>query len=56
MLRLSGWRIPPHMVAGPAVIYGEVLFAEAMAGQLGLALLDAAEDWLPGLPTRVPAS
>lgn len=52
VLRLSGWRIPPDMVAGPAVIYGEVLFAEAVAGQLGLALLDVAEDWLPGLPPR----
>ncbi|MFD3746392.1 ATP-grasp domain-containing protein [Nocardia sp. NPDC058633] len=52
MLRLSGWRIPPDTVAGPAVIYGEVLFAEAVAGQLGLALLDVPEDWLPGLPPR----
>ncbi|WP_131817237.1 ATP-grasp domain-containing protein [Nocardia salmonicida] len=52
VLRLSGWRIPPDTVAGPAAIYGEVLFAEAVAGQLGLALLDVPEAWLPGLPPR----
>ncbi len=52
VVRLSGWRIPPDMVAEPAVIYGEVLFAEAVAGQLGLALLDIPEDWLPGLPPQ----
>lgn len=50
--RPTGWRIPPDMVTGPAAIYGEVLFAEAVAGQLGLALLDVPEDWLPGLPPQ----
>ncbi|WP_302874808.1 ATP-grasp domain-containing protein [Nocardia mangyaensis] len=52
VLRLSGWRLPPDIVAGQATIYGEILFAEALAGQLGLALLDVPADWLPGLPPQ----
>lgn len=51
-LRLSGWRIPEDAVQGPVAIYGETLFAEAVAGQLSLALLDVPEEWLPGLAER----
>lgn len=34
----------------PAAVYGEPLYGEAIAAQLELALLDAPQDWLPGLP------
>lgn len=50
--RLGGWRVPDEPPAGPAdvVVYGEPLFAEVIAAQVGVALLDAPADWLPGLP------
>jgi hypothetical protein len=52
--RLTGWRVPEDLLATPAehLIYGEPLFAEAVCDQLGLALLEASLDWLPGLPAE----
>ena len=49
--RLSGWRVPEHLRAAPQpVLYGEALFGPALAEQLGLQLLNPAEDWLVRLP------
>lgn len=50
VLRLAGWRVDEDDVSDPVAFYGEPLFAEVIAAQLGVALLDAPEDWLPGLP------
>ncbi|HEY1048810.1 MAG TPA: ATP-grasp domain-containing protein [Prosthecobacter sp.] len=52
MHRLQGWRVPDSLLAygGDVVLYGEPLMAEAVADQMGLALLEPEIDWL----TRVP--
>ncbi|MGV9677346.1 ATP-grasp domain-containing protein [Nocardia sp. NPDC003482] len=50
VLRLTSWRIPEDEPTAPTALYGEPLFAEMIAAQLNLALLDAPEDWLPNLP------
>ncbi|MDB6136807.1 MAG: hypothetical protein JWM59_5050 [Verrucomicrobiales bacterium] len=46
--RVQGWRVPDHLVSveRPVVIYGEPLFAEAVADQMGLVLLEPSIDWL----------
>jgi hypothetical protein len=50
--RLQGWRVPESLsLSGRDVaIYGEPLFAEAVADQLGLVLLEPPIDWLIGVP------
>ncbi|MFR9752464.1 ATP-grasp domain-containing protein [Nocardia sp. 004] len=52
VLRLPNWRAPEDKAPEVTAVYGEPLFAKVVAGQLGLALLDAPDDWLPGLPER----
>lgn len=51
--RLNGWRVPESLSgrASELVIYGEPLFAEAVADQLSLALLEPSVDWLTMLPS-----
>lgn len=53
-LRLPGWRLADEHGAALAesdvAVYGEPLFAAAIAEQLGRALLEPPLDWLPGLP------
>jgi hypothetical protein len=50
-LRLQGWRVAPHQhPPGPALVYGEPLFAATVADQLQLALLEPPLDWLANLP------
>jgi ATP-grasp domain, R2K clade family 2 len=51
-LRLDSWRIPPGLNERDVVLYGEPLFADVVAGALGVALLQAPFDWLPNLPER----
>ncbi|MBB5038969.1 ATP-grasp domain-containing protein [Prosthecobacter dejongeii] len=50
--RIQGWRVPEELVGTdrPIVIYGEPLFAEAVADQLGLVILEPAIDWLTSVP------
>jgi hypothetical protein len=49
--RLQGWRVPDHLrTAARPVLYLEALMAPRIAAELGLTLLDPAEDWLPRLP------
>ena len=43
--RLSSWRVPDHFAPDEPVIYGEPLFAEAIAEQLGLALVQPADSF-----------
>ncbi|HTE52146.1 MAG TPA: ATP-grasp domain-containing protein [Kofleriaceae bacterium] len=47
--RPAGWRAPAG-ITGEIAIYGEPLFAAAMADQLGLCLLEPTFDWLTCLP------
>jgi hypothetical protein len=49
-LRLDSWRIPAGLNGRDVVLYGEPLFADVVAPSLGIALLQAPFDWLPGLP------
>ncbi|MEV0687621.1 ATP-grasp domain-containing protein [Nocardia sp. NPDC050378] len=48
VVRLTNWRVPEDTVA--TAIYGETMFAEVIAAQLSITLLDAPDDWLPNLP------
>ncbi|KPF67147.1 hypothetical protein IP84_13360 [beta proteobacterium AAP99] len=49
--RLTSWRIPDHLKAvEDPVIYGEALFAPALAEQVGRVLNNPPEDWLVTLP------
>lgn len=50
--RIQGWRVPEELLGThqPLVIYGEPLFAEAVADQMGLVLLEPSLDWLTNLP------
>jgi len=51
--RLTHWRIPEHLRAvQEPVLYGEALFGPTLAEQLGLTLLNPAEDWLTRLPVE----
>jgi hypothetical protein len=47
--RLQGWRVTGQVEASAAV-YGEHLFAIAVAGQIDLVLLQPTSDWLARLP------
>jgi hypothetical protein len=49
--RLKGWRAPDHWRSiDEAVLYVEALFGPTIASQLGIRLLNPAEDWLVRLP------
>jgi hypothetical protein len=50
VLRLASWRVPIGLNGRDVVLYGEPLFADVVAPSLGIALLQAPFDWLPGLP------
>lgn len=52
VLRLQGWRVPDELRErnDDIALYGEALFAAAIAEALGRVLLEPAPDWLPGLP------
>lgn len=52
--RLSNWRVPDNLRhhEGDIAIYAEPLFAEAVADQLGFALIEPPPSWLPSLPAR----
>ena len=48
---LTGWRVPEgFLVGGPAHLYAGPLFADAVAADLGIALLEPPDDWLTRLP------
>lgn len=47
---LSTWRVPERLRGhGGAHLYAGPLFADAVARELNLSLLQPAQDWLPGL-------
>jgi ATP-grasp domain, R2K clade family 2 len=48
--RLNSWRVPENFAPDEPVIYGEPLFAEAIAEQLGLALVQPVDSFLVCLP------
>lgn len=48
--RLMSHRPPPYLRDGDPVIYGEALFANIVADELALALLEPPFDWLANLP------
>lgn len=50
--RIQGWRVPEDLLGTDRriVIYGEPLFAEAVADQLGLVILEPSIDWLTTVP------
>ncbi len=51
--RLASWRVPEALADVPELVfYGEPLFAEVVAPQLGVELLEPAPDFLPRLPER----
>ena len=49
--RLQSWRVPSHLApAGAVAIYGESLWANFVAKQLNLRLVEPPLDWLATLP------
>ncbi|WP_395737581.1 ATP-grasp domain-containing protein [Prosthecobacter sp.] len=52
--RIQGWRVPEELRSAQTnvAIYGEPLFAEAVADQLELVLLEPAIDWLTSVPRK----
>jgi hypothetical protein len=44
--------VPAGLSLSDLVLYGEPLFADVVAGALGIALFQAPFDWLPSLPER----
>lgn len=50
--RLANWRPPSWLRDEQLVLYGEPLFADVVAGPLGLALLECPPDWLTRLPSH----
>lgn len=50
--RLHSFRCPVGLAARGPVFYGETLLADAVAEDLGIALLEPTDDWLPRLPER----
>src|SRR5579871_5839371 len=50
--RLHSFRCPEGLAAREPVFYGETILADAIADELGIALLDPTADWLPRLPHR----
>jgi hypothetical protein len=50
VMRLPSHRVPDGVPNQNVVIYGEGIFVQVVAQQLGLALYTTPTDWLPGLP------
>lgn len=50
--RLANWRAPTELRGRDLVFYGEPLFVNMIADQLGAAVLDISDSWLPGLDRR----
>ncbi|WP_395750695.1 ATP-grasp domain-containing protein [Prosthecobacter sp.] len=52
--RIQAWRVPDELLScqNNIIIYGEPLFAEAVADQLNLVLLEPAIDWLTSVPFK----
>ncbi len=50
--RLHSFLCPEGLAARDPVFYGETLLADAIAAELGIALLEPTADWLPLLPAR----
>jgi hypothetical protein len=50
--RLQNWQPPVGLSERDPIIYGEPMFAVAVAEALGLALIEPTLDWLAGLPSR----
>jgi ATP-grasp domain, R2K clade family 2 len=50
--RLHIWRLPYRLYDLDLVLYGEPLFAEVVAGQCNLALIETPFDWLVHLPEQ----
>lgn len=50
--RLHSFHCPEGLAARQPVYYGETLLADAIAGDLGIVLLEPTADWLPNLPRR----
>jgi hypothetical protein len=48
--RLNNWRVPDYLVGHEISLYGEPLFAAAVADRLGIALLEPAWTWTADLP------
>jgi hypothetical protein len=46
-VRLTNWRVPAGLSQRDPVLYGEPIFADMVAGALGVALLQAPLAWLP---------
>jgi hypothetical protein len=47
-----GWRLPQHILGQHGIVYGEALFCEVIAQQMGWQLLDNSLDWLTKLPEK----
>jgi hypothetical protein len=52
VVQLPNWRAPTGIKQDDVVLYGEPLFAEIIASELGIALLQAPLDWLTTLPQQ----
>jgi hypothetical protein len=50
--RLTSWRVPAGLSQRDPILYGEPLFADVVAGPLGIALIQTPFEWLPSLPQR----
>lgn len=50
VLRLAGWRCPEDLEVDEPVLFGEPLFNEAVAEQLGLTVIEPDDDFLVRLP------
>jgi hypothetical protein len=45
-----GWNIPKHILKAPGAVYGERIFCEVIAEQMGWKLLSNTPDWITTLP------
>ena len=52
VMRLASWRVPEDFEPDEPVLYAEPLFNEAVARQLGLAVVEPPEDFLVRLPSE----
>jgi hypothetical protein len=50
IVRAHGFKVGP--IEGTPVLYGETIFADAVAEQLGVSVVTPAHTWLPALPPR----
>lgn len=51
--RSYDWAVPDGVRGGEAYVYAGPLFADAVAGALGVGLLEPADDWLTRLPREL---